>query len=386
MADHGGVDAHRAWLAVTGDVVVRHPLAHVDADLSGLLGAADIAFANLEIPLTTGGAPAEKALTHRADPTLHTELTRLGVDVVTLANNHILDFGDVGLYDTLATLDAAGIDHVGAGAGADAARTAVVRNTSAGTVALIGLCSTLPPGFAATAERAGVAPIRVLQQSAVDPALAAEQPGMAPYVHTQAHAEDLQAACAAVADAARRADFVVVAVHWGVPHGFAAQSYGSLAQYQQPVGHALVDAGAALVIGHHPHEIHPVETYHGGLIAYSIGNYVFHGWSDLAPRDDQTSSAFPFQVPSAPYVSPFAAQETSESVAVIVSGTTERPCVDFVPTVMDDGEPKPAGGDRAARILDRLSGPLPRDDDSRKPHISHRDGPFPGTTLGRLQL
>jgi poly-gamma-glutamate capsule biosynthesis protein CapA/YwtB (metallophosphatase superfamily) len=343
------------WLAATGDVVVQRPPEGCDPRLRELLDGAGSAFGNLEVPLTTRGTPAEKAATHRAHPDRAADVRGLGFDVVTLANNHMLDFGVQGQRDTVAAVTAAGLLPVGAGETEAEARRPVVRDG----IAFLGLCSALPPGFAAAAASPGVAPVRVLQQLSVDPALVTEQPGMAPYVHTSAYAPDVRAACAAVREARAAADFVVVGIHWGVPFGFAAPSYGPLAEYQQPLGRALVDAGADLVVGHHPHMVQHVECYGGGLIAYSIGNYAFHSWAEFG-------GDFEFGVPAAPYRLSFDADETLDSVVLTVPVRPDAGVfvVRFVPTTMVGGDPVLPDPARAEAILRRL-GPdvvLTRDD------------------------
>ena len=356
------------WAVVTGDIVMLHTPDGCDPRVIDLLSSAEVAFGNLEVPLTQGGVPAEKAVTHRAPPERAAGLRALGLTAVTLANNHALDYGVVGMQDTMSTLDGVGITHVGAGANTAEALTASISTTEHGTVALLGLSASLPPGFAASDRRPGIAPLHVLQQVSVDPHLAAEQPGMAPYVMTSPHAPDLDAACSAVTRAREEADLVVVALHWGVPHGFAALSYGPLADYQPAMGRALVDAGADLVIGHHPHLVHPVEVYNGGLIAYSVGNLMFHNWAELTAADETSATErtapaglFPCETPSAPYHSPFAAPEALDSVLVLVRAPRpEGPLtIRFVPTTMVDGDPVVPDVDRCRAILARLQ-PLDR--------------------------
>ncbi len=355
----------RPWVVLTGDTVLtREP--KVDPRLTSLLTQAPIAVANLEVPLTGDGPAAEKASTHRADPGVARWLTTLGITAVSLANNHAMDYGADGLTNTLHALRGAAVASLGAGVNLAAARAAHHAVTPAGTVACLGLSSSLPPGFAATSTRPGVAPLRVRQQVSIDPALAAEQPGMAPYVHTQAHGPDLSAAVESVARAASRADLVVVLIHWGVPHGFAAASYGTLAQYQRPVGQALIDAGAHLVVGHHPHAVHPLEAHGHGLIAYSVGNFMFHNWSHFSGQHQQepaadwagdNSAAFPMEVPAAPYRSAFHDPETLDSVVVLIEeATTRGRIIRFLPTTMTDGDPWVPGLAHCHRILDRLEG------------------------------
>lgn len=370
------------WLAITGDVAPMREVREQDPRLHQLMHRAEVVFGNLETPLTTRGARAEKAATHRAHPERVADVKELGFDVVTLANNHMLDFGTDGLADTLAVLSRAGVGAVGAGANRSEALRPLVRPTERGPIAFIGVCAALPPGFAATDERPGVAPLRVQQRIAIDPALQQEQPGAAPFMHTEAYARDVDDACAAVRAVRANARLVVVALHWGIPHGFAARSYGVLAEYQRPVAHALVDAGADVVVGHHPHVVHPLERYGRGLIAYSLGNYVFHSWGHFdrppaaLPADaesEDVEQTLELDLPIAPYRNAFGAEEMLESVVMAVDPQPQGDGlrVRFVPTVMRAGDPWLVDETRALQVLRRLSHPaLPSANAGYTPRIA----------------
>lgn len=368
MTSHRG-DA--PWLAISGDVAPFREVTTHDERLRTLMRDASVAFGNLETPLTTRGARAEKAATHRAHPDRVADVMAFGFDIVTLANNHTLDYGADGLAQTLEVLAAAKVDAVGAGPSQADALRSVVRPTPHGAIAFLGLCAALPPGFAATADRPGVAAVRVRQSVAIDPALQAEQPGGAPFVHTTAYEVDVEAACEAVRSVREEARLVVVALHWGIPHGFAARSYGVLAEYQRPLAHALVDAGADVVVGHHPHVVQPIERYRGAVIAYSLGNYVFHRWGHLAegagasiPPDappDPPEQTLSLETPLAPFRNPFGAEEMLESVVLTVDPPTSARAgglrVGFVPTVMVNGDPRIPDAARCERVLERLTRP-----------------------------
>jgi poly-gamma-glutamate synthesis protein (capsule biosynthesis protein) len=118
--------------------------------------------------------------------------------------------------------------------------------------------------------------VRVVSRFVIDPVVLDQNPGMAPFVETSARAEDVTSACAAVAAARELADVVVVGLHWGVPAGWAPSFQSELADYQQPLAHALIDAGADAIVGHHPHVLHGIEVYCGRPIFYSLGNFLFH--------------------------------------------------------------------------------------------------------------
>lgn len=233
------------------------------------LKAADIAFVNLEAPLTTRGVRAEKQNTLRADPGQVHDLLISGVDIVGLANNHMLDYGIDGLMDTLALLDRHNLLQVGAGTNLAAARETVVLEGPGGRMGFFAFASTLPQGFAAAEERAGIAPIHVTVAFVVENPLAMEQPGTPPPVMTFPLKMDVDAAAEAIRALKTRADFVVISAHWGV----AGQD--AVMDYEREVGRSLIDAGGDLILGHHPHRLHGVEFYREKPIFYSIGNFVF---------------------------------------------------------------------------------------------------------------
>jgi len=267
-------------LYATGDLMLQRPVARSDhLGLSAWMERfrdGSLVFANLEVALTRRGERADKLVNLRADPALAPELRRLGVDVATLANNHASDFGLTGLRDTLAAVQGAGVRTVGAGEDLEAAMAPAVVARGGLRVAFLGFATTLPQGCAAAANRPGLAGVRVLSRYVVDPVTVDENPGIAPYVETEVMPGDAERAVAATARAKADADVVVVGVHWGVPHGWTAAFQSELADYQAPLGHMLVDAGADAVIGHHPHVLHGVEVYRGRPIFYSLGNFIFH--------------------------------------------------------------------------------------------------------------
>ena len=154
-----------------------------------------------------------------------------------------------------------------------------------------------PSGFAAGPGRPGIAPVRARSSFYVDAVTLDEQPGMAPWVETEVVEEDLRRACECVESAQEEADLVVIHIHWGIPNGWCAAFQGPLADYQRPLGRALIDAGADLVVGHHPHVVHGVERYKDGLIAYSLGHFLFHSMSEDR-KTEFTNSYPPYNVAS----------------------------------------------------------------------------------------
>ncbi len=225
-------------IAMVGDIFLQGPLPQSPelTAVRDLLRGADIAFGNLETPVSTRGAPVEKWINMRMPPALLDDVAELGFDIVTLANNHMLDFGPLAFEDTLAHLRERGLRNVGAGANLDAAWRAELMTAADVKVAFLGAASTLGPGSAATADRPGVAPIHVSESYNIDFAGSMEQPGSAPYVFTRAWREDLERAVAAVQAARAAADFVIIALHWGVPPFWRSRFQDGLADYQIEVG------------------------------------------------------------------------------------------------------------------------------------------------------
>ncbi|MBI3900211.1 MAG: CapA family protein [Gammaproteobacteria bacterium] len=214
-----------------------------------LLRSADIAFGNLEGPLTARGSAHSKQFVFRSPPDLVAPaLARAGFDVVSLANNHSLDYGADGLRDTIDALQRVNIHTAGAGHDLDAARKPAFIDVAGTRVAVLAYSLTFPEEFWATGT----------------------QPGTA-FGHEQQVRAD-------VAAAHKRADVVLVSFHWG------QEGSNELRPYQRTLGHAAIDAGAAAVIGHHPHLLQGVERYRNGVILYSLGNFVFGSYSSTATR------------------------------------------------------------------------------------------------------
>lgn len=268
-------------VALVGDIMLERSLAELGPPAGAALSAvvdqlhgADIVIGNLEMPLSRRGSAMLKHSNLRSNPDRIHDARDLGVHAVSLANNHLMDYGPQALLDTLDACDRAGIAHCGAGATIVDALAPACLEAHGQRVALLSVSCTLPPGSEATATDPGIAPIRVRMSFETDTNLLAEQPGTMPVVHTWTRQEDQDAVLARVQSAANDMP-VIVAIHWGVPSYWLSPYQGPLAEYQQALGHALIDAGAALVLGHHSHSLHGVEVYNGRAIFYSVGNFAF---------------------------------------------------------------------------------------------------------------
>lgn len=204
----------------------------------------EIVLANLEGPLTVRGTPFEKKYTFRSPLSVAEAIRRAGINAMTLANNHSLDFGAEGLSDTIDTLDNFGIGHFGGSENLREARAPLIMTVNGVRVGMLGYSLTFPEDFWATADHAGTA-----------------------FGHREWIVEDVRAL-------KKRADIVLVSFHWG------QEGKTSLREYQEILAHAAIDAGADAVIGHHPHIAQAVERYRGKAIIYSLGNYIFGSYSN----------------------------------------------------------------------------------------------------------
>ena len=233
-------------LMAGGDVLMdRTEPANVDpfAPITPNLGLATISLINVEMAISDRGSPVPgKTFTFRAPSSAADTIAEAGIDVVTLANNHARDYGPTAMLDTIELLTERGVTVVGAGENDTEAFTPrVVRVDERIDVAFIGATLVLPGGFAASANRAGVA-----------------------------NGNERDRVIANVRVAKEKYDIVVVTLHWGTERAtcpskthvdFAAQ---------------LLDAGATAVIGHHPHVLQPIEFEDGKVTVFSLGNFIWH--------------------------------------------------------------------------------------------------------------
>jgi poly-gamma-glutamate capsule biosynthesis protein CapA/YwtB (metallophosphatase superfamily) len=269
-------------VSLVGDVMIARPFAQSGRGTAPEFRAAvaaaresDLVIANLEMPLSRRGHRVPKWANLRSDPDVIQDVRAMGVDAVTLANNHMCDYGPEALFDTLEACRGAGIACCGAGPDLDSALAPAALRAGGVPVAVLSVACTLPIESSARPGRAGIAPIEVRTSLEADMSLALEQPGTVPAVRSWAVPADQKTVCDRVAALRTEGQTVIVGIHWGVPEHWLSPSLGRLAEYQRPLGHALVDAGAEIVFGHHSHSLHPVEVYRGKPIFYSAGNFLF---------------------------------------------------------------------------------------------------------------
>jgi poly-gamma-glutamate synthesis protein (capsule biosynthesis protein) len=209
----------------------------------------DIVIGNLEAPVAAAGDEfTAKKFRFKLDPKAAPALKNAGFTHLSLANNHILDFGEEGLRQTVRILGMQGLDFSGAGADLAAARKAIITEVKGVKIAILSYSLVYPEEFFAGTDRAGTAP------------------GYAPLF------------TADITAAKKAADYVIVSFHWG------GEGLDKPKPYQKSAGHRAIDAGADIVIGHHPHVLQGIEYYRSGVIFYSLGNFAFGSMSRSADR------------------------------------------------------------------------------------------------------
>ncbi|HUK77662.1 MAG TPA: CapA family protein [Thermoleophilia bacterium] len=269
--------------------IAAHGADAVLAGIAPVLRQADAAWVNLESPLTPISDPYPgKDVRFQGDPRLAAALARAGVDVVNVANNHAVDQGRAGLLDSIRRLKAAGVQVVGGGRDAAAARLPAIVHTSGGaTIGFLGWTDIIWPGYEAGAATPGVATART----------------------------DMTLVTQAIRRLKARVDYVVVCFHWGVEYTDAPIA----AQIAE--AHAAIDAGADLVIGHHPHVLQGTQLYKGRFIVYSLGDLVFDHYSLATGQTvlvDATLSPHGVRVTLVP------AYASADGIPAIVAGAAGR--------------------------------------------------------------
>jgi poly-gamma-glutamate capsule biosynthesis protein CapA/YwtB (metallophosphatase superfamily) len=274
--------------------------------LSGRLARPDLTVGNLESTLSDDGRPRQvpRDDSFHAVPAVVPALVDAGFDLVSLANNHTGDYGPRAFVQTLSELDGSRLKYVGAGRDAAAAWAPTILKRNGMTFGFLAF-NAIGETPRATAHRPGVAEVRM-------------QPRTGPL-----NESDLNQMTSAIHELSQAVDVVVVLPHWGDQYTHQA------VPDQRRVGRALVEAGADLVLGGHPHWVQGVDLVRGGLVVHSLGNFIFD---------------MDFQIPT----------QEGAMLDLVFWGDTLK-SARFVPYVIGpDFAPRIATGPRAHGILDDI--------------------------------
>jgi len=216
----------------------------ISPELIQMMKDADIMCLNNEFTYSTGGSPLKnKAYTFRAHPSRVELLKEMGVDIVSLANNHAYDYGEQSLLDTMSVLKQADIEYIGAGHNIQEAMAPVYFDIQGRRIAYV------------AASRA--------EKFRMTPQATESTPGILLCYDTELFVRTIK-------EARQNADFVIAYVHWGTEYSY------ELEEVQLTTGKEYLDAGADIVIGAHPHCLQGIEYYKGKPIVYSLGNFWFN--------------------------------------------------------------------------------------------------------------
>jgi gamma-polyglutamate biosynthesis protein CapA len=298
-------------IVAVGDILLDRGIARrierggpriVFARVRDVISSADLAFGNLECPLTDNCDRSRQRISFRARPRYVEALTDAGFDMLSLANNHSMDCGTRGLLETMSNLKRGGLRWSGAGGTRAEAEAPVILNLKGIRIAFVSFTAVAPP--ANTTVKDDGSTVALLGSRA--------------------------ALARAVASAVRESEVVAVSLHWGA-------EYSSRPDKEQvELAHAAVEAGADLVIGHHPHTLAGMELIRRpegryALIAYSLGNFAFD-----SPR--------------------WLGKRVTESVILRCKlGRRGLASAEVLPVVLENYLPRPASPVEAQSILQRLS-------------------------------
>ncbi|MGZ8211651.1 MAG: CapA family protein [Burkholderiales bacterium] len=265
-------DNREMTMLIVGDVFVRRDdPPSVFQHVKDLMRSADFMLGNLEGSVCDVGTAREKlgAEAWKADSRQLAAVQTGGFHAMTVANNHMMDYGHEAMLETIRNLDRIGVKHTGGGRNFAEAHAPAIVERDGCRVALLGYTSVFMADWAAGPESSGLAVMRA-RTSYEPPRRYFEAPGTPPTIHTWVEEEHKAQLAADVAAARKQADIVICTFHWGVSAG-----YVKLTEYQVELGRHAIDSGADLVFGHHPHVVQGIEVRKGRPIFYSLGNFTF---------------------------------------------------------------------------------------------------------------
>lgn len=255
-------------LVGVGDVgPVFGPVEPLSSLVRPALAAADIRFGNCERVFSELGTLNHQGGSEhaRVKPHMASIFTDCGFDVLSVANNHAMDWGPDALMDTIALLRKKGIQTVGAGRNIEEARQPAIIERNGVKIAFLAYCSVLHEGYEATKDKVGIAPLRA--RTYYEPI--SYPAGLPPKVVTVPYENDMEAMVNDIKAAKKAADVVVVSNHWGVQ-----MIPRLIADYQTIAAEATFKAGADLILGHHAHIPKAIGVHDGKVCFYSLSNFI----------------------------------------------------------------------------------------------------------------
>ncbi|OGA49245.1 MAG: hypothetical protein A3G24_14400 [Betaproteobacteria bacterium RIFCSPLOWO2_12_FULL_62_13] len=320
---------HNVILLGCGDVgPIHEPLEAYSVLARSVLATGDIRFAQVERVYSDRGAlQLHSGGDHsRVKPHMASVFSDCGFDVVSLASNHAMDWGEDALLDTIALFREKGIQTAGAGRNLEEARQPAIINRNGLRIAVLAYCSVLNEGYAAGRSKAGVAPLRA--HTYYEPL--EYQAGVPPRVVTVPYDEDLAAMVEDIARAKQSAHAVVVSMHWGI-HFIPRM----IAGYQPVVAKAAFAAGADLILGHHAHVPKAIGVHSGKVCFYSLSNFIMSAPARPADRASAFAKRYGVSLdPEYPHL-PYGVDAKRSLIAKAVLSRESVKRVSFLPVLID---------------------------------------------------
>jgi len=207
--------------------------------IADYLKETDILFGNLEGPISDKGKKVGSIYSFRTEPQAIEGLKFAGFDILSMANNHVFDYGREAMEDSFKRLREAKIEILGGGFNEKEACEPLIKELKGTKIAFLAFTNLGSPYWSAGKEKSGIC-----------------------WLEKEKMEEIIQ-------KAKEKADIVVVSLHFGEEY------FSTPTEFQVSISHVAIDAGADLIVGHHPHVIQEIERYKDGWIAYSLGNFIF---------------------------------------------------------------------------------------------------------------
>ena len=258
-------------LGLTGDLLVnRDDPEVVFKKIQPALDDTDILFGNVETGYSDNPRPAMTAAIPSYAPMSNlVAITGAGYDIVSLANNHVMDSGPESMFEVRKRLAESGVLTVGAGKNLAAAREPVIIEKNGLKIAYLAYASMFPHGYEARRNFPGLTPMRSYNLY-IEPIENNYTPGVPPRIQAVPNDTDLANMKEDIRKANERADIVVASFHWG-----DFQRAFHLTDHEKKVARIAIDEGVDLVVGHHHHILRGIEWYKGKPIFYGLGHFVF---------------------------------------------------------------------------------------------------------------
>ncbi len=263
-------------LCFCGDVYAEDPSKlFIGERLEKIFSNCKNVIVNLETPIVANSRlkPMNKYSALKTNVKIIDFLKKIGVRAVSLANNHIMDYGDSAAKFTKKVLSREKIKSYGYGVSKSEAFEPCMLEVDRKKVGIIGFTTTFVPEALSGDDKPGVAGIRIITRVEIDPREILEEPA-APYiVKGEVLSDDLIFLEKILKTVKKECDYLILQPHWGV--GLAPYNRTVL-DYVKFLARYSIDAGAELIVGGHPHTFQPIEVYKGKPIFYSLGNFIFY--------------------------------------------------------------------------------------------------------------